>query len=178
MVEVRNSFTSKGRLIGKFLLAPLVVLAMSTSTPLEIIKEQSASYKVDYELAAKVASCESKMDPEARNKTSTAKGLYQFLNGTWKHYGLKKWGSLEGKDVLDPEDNTELAMWVMATYGMKDWEASRFCWKVAYPPKTELALERVLGPNFEPLTMYRSYQVSSTPSLSWKASTPLAVFGP
>ena len=80
--------------------------------------------------------CESNLDPKAKNPNSTAKGVFQFLNGTWKYYGLKKWGTLEGKDVYDFDDNVELGTWVIGKYGTRDWEAdpaSYECWKSAIP---------------------------------------------
>lgn len=94
----------------------------------------AALHEVDPTLAIKVASCESRLNPRAKNASSTAKGLFQFLDGTWKYYGLKKWGTLEGKDVLNYEDNAELATWVMSKRGLRDWLASKHCWKVALPP--------------------------------------------
>ena len=47
--------------------------------------------------ALRIAKCESSLNPNARNKHSSAKGLYQFLDGTWKNY-------CEG-DVFNPEDS-------------------------------------------------------------------------
>ena len=73
--------------------------------------------------------CESNLNPKAKNPDSTAKGVFQFLDGTWKYYGLMKWGTLEGKDVLDFDDNVELATWVIGKYGTRDWNPSKHCWE-------------------------------------------------
>lgn len=76
----------------------------------------------------RIKQCESKGNPYAKNPNSTASGLYQFLRGSWSYYGHLKWGTLEGRDVFDPEDNEELAYWVAQKYGLSPWYASRHCW--------------------------------------------------
>lgn len=88
-----------------------------------------------YDLANAIAMCESRMDPLAKNPHSTAKGVFQFLDGTWAYYGVKKWGTLEGRDVLDFEDNVELGTWVIANFGTSDWLASAHCWSGAEGPE-------------------------------------------
>lgn len=50
----------------------------------------------------KVISCESKYNINARNSTSTAKGLAQFLDGTWRN-------NCKG-DVFNAQDNTKCFM--------------------------------------------------------------------
>lgn len=50
------------------------------------IIEQAKEYGVNQETALRIASCESGFNPHAANKHSTAKGVYQFLNGTWDGY--------------------------------------------------------------------------------------------
>ena len=92
------------------------------------IARYAAQYGADYSIAVAIARCESQLNPNARNSGSSAKGLYQFLDGTWAHYGKMHWGSLEGKSVLDYGDNAELGVWVIATYGTADWDASKYCW--------------------------------------------------
>lgn len=79
-------------------------------------------------LMARIEECESRGDPNARNPNSTAKGLYQFLDGSWRHYGIEYWGTLEGRSVFDPDDNRELAAYVIAKYGTSPWNSSKHCW--------------------------------------------------
>lgn len=80
-------------------------------------------------LISAIATCESNNDPKAKNKHSTASGRFQFLKGTWEYYGKKLWGDdWIKKDVFSYEDNTELATWVINTYGTHDWDESKFCW--------------------------------------------------
>ena len=50
-----------------------------------------------------IAYCESRYNPLAKNPNSTAKGLFQILDGTWNAYGC------EG-DVFDEHDNIVCAI--------------------------------------------------------------------
>jgi soluble lytic murein transglycosylase-like protein len=52
---------------------------------------------VDESAALAIAWCESRFDPAAKNKNSTATGVYQFLMGTW-------WNYCRG-DVRNADDN-------------------------------------------------------------------------
>lgn len=80
----------------------------------------------------RIAWCESRNNPLAKNPRSTASGRFQFLKSSWKYYGEKKWGDAwVTKDVFSYVDNTELAYWVYSINGTKDWEAdpaSVACW--------------------------------------------------
>lgn len=103
--------------------------AIATSTPIvRNIAYYSELYGVDYSLAKNIAWCESEYDPSAKNASSTASGLYQFLTGTWNHYALLHWGTLTGHDRNDYGDSAELGVWVIANYGTTDWDASASCW--------------------------------------------------
>lgn len=44
---------------------------------------------VDISDALRIANCESGFKWDAASKVSSAKGVYQFLDGTWKHIGAK-----------------------------------------------------------------------------------------
>ncbi len=76
----------------------------------------------------RIALCESGNDPLAKNPDSTASGHFQFIRGSWEWYGRQAWGSLEGRDMFDWHDNTELAYWVAQRYGYAPSGASRTCW--------------------------------------------------
>ena len=90
-------------------------------------------------LFEKMGYCESKHVLTAKNPGSTAKGEFQFLDGTWKYYGQKLWGDdWVNKDVLST-DNRELAWYVYTNFGTRDWEsdpASYNCWKSEIPNAT------------------------------------------
>ena len=111
-----------------FVLVPKVAIAEPLQYPYGSIRHWSDKYDVDSKLAIAIATCESDLNPRARSPFSTAKGLFQFIDGSWKYYGLMKWGTLKGKSVLDYEDNAELAVWVMSEFSTKPWDSSRHCW--------------------------------------------------
>lgn len=77
----------------------------------EIIKNTSLQSNLNPNLALKIAQVESNFNPVAKNPKSSASGLFQFTNGTWrdlvKRYG-KEYG-IELKDKNDPKANTQIA---------------------------------------------------------------------
>ena len=76
----------------------------------------------------RIAFCESHGDLHAKNPRSTAKGKYQFLDGSWEGYGVELWGSLEEKSVWSEKDQDELAKYVYSKYGTRPWTSSKSCW--------------------------------------------------
>ncbi|QXV74666.1 putative internal virion protein [Rhizobium phage RHEph21] len=52
-----------------------------------IITDAAARYGIDPDYALKSAQIESGFDPHAQNKTSSAGGLFQFIDSTWGKYG-------------------------------------------------------------------------------------------
>jgi soluble lytic murein transglycosylase-like protein len=51
------------------------------------IKTLAAKSNIDPDVAFAIAICESTLNPYAKNPNSTAKGLFQFLDGTWSWIG-------------------------------------------------------------------------------------------
>lgn len=100
---------------------------MASEVLIPEIKVVKTQYKASG-LLDRIIMCESGGNPTARNSHSTAKGLAQFLDSSWRYYGLILWGSLEGKDVFNPNDNRELASFVLRRYGTSSWSESRSCW--------------------------------------------------
>lgn len=70
----------------------------------------------------RIARCESNFNQYAKNPNSTAKGIYQFIDGTWRANCLK-----DG-NVYDFKDNIECFYKVVAKQGTQPWNASRRCW--------------------------------------------------
>ena len=112
--------------------APLVA-----ETSIIIVRDIVVAPQIEDRLFNKIAMCESKNDPLADNPYSTAKGRFQFLDGTWNYYAPKLWAEdWKNKNVLSYEDNTDLAWYVYTTHGTRDWEAdpkSFDCWKGEIP---------------------------------------------
>lgn len=72
---------------------------------------------VTVEQAQRIAWCESRHNVNARNRTSTASGLWQFLAGTWR-WEAAQFGFPTDLDYrFDPETSTALAALVMARDG-------------------------------------------------------------
>lgn len=72
------------------------------------IKAQARKYGVSEATALRIARCESSYDPTARNKYSSAKGIYQFIDKTFKNY-------CQG-DVMNYKDNIECFMKLYSKY--------------------------------------------------------------
>ena len=81
----------------------------------KIILDVSTKYNVDFELAFWLANFESSLYHLAQNPNSTAKGIYQFLDGTWSGY-------CEG-DVFNPYDNIDCALRMISEGGIGHWLA-------------------------------------------------------
>lgn len=63
------------------------VLPVAKDLPLrEAVANIASSKGVDKRIALRVANCESKFDPKVKNKNSTAKGLFQFVDGTFRNH--------------------------------------------------------------------------------------------
>jgi resuscitation-promoting factor RpfA len=73
-----------------------------------------------------IAKCESGGNPAAQNSGSTASGLYQFLDSSWKAYGGAKYGP-RAKDASAAQQ-TEIAHAAVARSGLTPWAASQHCW--------------------------------------------------
>jgi hypothetical protein len=67
----------------------------------DIISQTAARYGIDPAAMLRIAQLESGLRPDARNPNSSAAGLFQFINSTWKQYG-------QG-DPLDPSANADAA---------------------------------------------------------------------
>ena len=68
----------------------------------QLISSKAEKYKLPADLVQRIAYSESGGRPDAANPLSSAKGLFQFTNATWRGMGGK-----EGEQ-LDPEKNAEL----------------------------------------------------------------------
>lgn len=98
---------------------------------IEEIKLEAWKANIDPTTTLLIAKCESGLDPQASAAPkSSAGGIFQFLHGTFQHYGKLYWGNLDykEKDRFNPHDNIILAVWVIKNYGVKDWSESASCW--------------------------------------------------
>jgi len=88
---------------------------------------QQLGYKdTDISVFVRIARAESNFNPLAKNKSSTATGIYQFINGTFHRY-------CAGKNVYNFVDNIDCFYKVLETDGypkaLNHWNASRSKWE-------------------------------------------------
>jgi hypothetical protein len=91
----------------------------SLSIPVKIVRAARIS-GVDGRTLLRIAQCESGMNPKAKNRNSSASGLFQIINSTFKQ--------CEG-DVFNEDDNIACAVKlakVRPTFS--DWNESKRCW--------------------------------------------------
>ena len=92
---------------------------------------------------------ESGGNPRAQNPTSSASGLYQMIDGTWRAYGGS---TAHAKDASVAEQNAVADRYVAARYG--SWEAAQAFWQAHgwydnggwLPPGTTMATNMTGSP--------------------------------
>lgn len=82
---------------------------------LEAIRLAATAYHVDYDTLLRRARCESVLNPNAQNRSSSAAGLFQFLDSTWAStpYGRES--------VWSPYSNALAAAWMEANGRGGEW---------------------------------------------------------
>ena len=72
-------------------------------------------YGIDPNLAVLLAKHESEFNPAAANSKTSAKGLFQFIDLTWRDYCAG--------DVFNAEDNADCALRILSEGGLSHWLA-------------------------------------------------------
>src|SRR3990167_1171852 len=90
----------------------------------ELIDYYSDFYGTDKELTHAIAYCESQYDPIAKNSSSTAEGVFQFIDSTWTKYCTG--------NKLDPNDNTNCGVRLISESQVGHWNESVTCWYPIY----------------------------------------------
>lgn len=97
----------------------------------EEVQDLIVKYSVEYgnapvaPLALRIAQCESGFNQYAKNKSSTASGVYQWLSSSWRSQPASEGGTVS---VFDAEANIKAAVWLIANGKTSPWNASRSCW--------------------------------------------------
>ena len=72
--------------------------------------------------------CESTNDYQAAHATSSARGAYQFLTGSWDWYGHAARYGVASADMATPAQQDEAAVATLRRSGTRPWRASWRCW--------------------------------------------------
>lgn len=73
-----------------------------------------------------IIACESGGNPRAQNASSSASGLFQFIDSTWRAYGGTEFAA-RAKDATIAEQYA-VAHRAFAREGYRPWNASKSCW--------------------------------------------------
>lgn len=103
----------------------IATIAVAMAIPsLAMTGEAQAAQGPDW---APIIKCESGGNPTIENPgPSTASGLFQFVDGTWRAYGGGKYASRAKHATV--EQQHEIANRAYAREGYKPWNSSRACW--------------------------------------------------
>jgi muramidase (phage lysozyme) len=100
------------------------VKSYSKEEVIKLINDYSQLYGISPQTPLAIAKCESGYRYDAKNKSSTASGVYQWLSSSWK-------GQPDGKagvSVFNAEANVKAAVWLIAHGKTSAWNSSKSCW--------------------------------------------------
>lgn len=105
-----------------------VVRAKEPPTPKEYLKEQAGDL---FELMNRIVIAESGWKPDIKNKKSSASGLFQFIDGTFRSQCIEKYEFAESMaDKNDPYIQIDCALAMIKDGGLSHWNASKALWKL------------------------------------------------
>ena len=100
----------------------------SVPIPSDLLRRLVETYMqpADVDLMLRVAWCESGYNINAKNRSSTASGLFQHLKGWWSG----AWGVTGPFDPFNPEQSVKAAAALLyeTASGIGAWNASKHCW--------------------------------------------------
>jgi resuscitation-promoting factor RpfA len=97
--------------------------SVAMATGIVVAATGSARADIDWE---PIIACESGGNPAAQNPSSTASGLFQFLDSSWAAYGGLRYASRA--KYATPAQQYAVANAAYAQSGVSPWAASRACW--------------------------------------------------
>jgi len=97
----------------------------STQEVQDLIIKYSYQYGIDPALPLRISFCESRHRWNAENKTSSASGTFQYVQGTWANTPEGK----KGLSVFDADANVRAAVRHISVHGTSPWSESRTCWQ-------------------------------------------------
>ncbi|HOO82576.1 MAG TPA: transglycosylase SLT domain-containing protein [Alphaproteobacteria bacterium] len=126
----------------------------ASKSVMNAIQSASAKTGVDFAYLMQQAKAESSFDPHAKARTSSATGLYQFIESTWlntiEKHGYKHGISLEGKSrrqILNMRNDPEIAANMAAEFASENQKFLEDHWAKGEKDigATELYLAHFLG---------------------------------
>lgn len=90
-----------------------------------LIVQYSNEYGSSPEIALRISYCESGWNQFSANKSSSARGVFQWLSSSWKNQPASFNGTVS---VFDADANVKAAVWLIAHGQTSPWNASRSCW--------------------------------------------------
>lgn len=84
-------------------------------------------YEVDENLALCLAKNESGFNPLAKNPSSSAGGVFQFINSTWISTAKRMGTGFTLADKYDAEKNIQAGVWLLKTDGAGHWVVASKC---------------------------------------------------
>lgn len=122
--EIAKQAAAKKVAAKAIVVTPAPSTTWDRATVATIIREAAAKYGVDAELLLRIAQCESGLNPSAKNRNSSASGLFQFMPSTYRNSP----SGAAGLSIWDPRANAEAAAFKIANGALRAWNASRHCW--------------------------------------------------
>jgi hypothetical protein len=89
-----------------------------------LIRVYAEEFGIDPAIPLAIARCESQFHWDAANRVSSARGVFQYVAGTWATTPEGR----RGTSPFDAEANIRMALTHMMTIGTGPWNASRECW--------------------------------------------------
>lgn len=109
----------------------LAISLNSTTSISDYIYARALAHDYSPVKAQLIAKCESEFIATAKSKTSSAGGIFQFLNGTWIGV-MKDMGLPTTTPKTDPHYNIEAGLYLLDKEGDRHWNASKSCWLPKY----------------------------------------------
>lgn len=90
----------------------------------DLIRVYAEAFGIDPAIPLAIARCESQFHWNAANRSSSARGVFQYVSGTWAATPEGR----RGTSAFDADANIRMALTHMITIGTSPWNASRACW--------------------------------------------------
>jgi hypothetical protein len=99
----------------------------STTSIADYIEARAMVHGYSPKRAVAISTAESELTVNAKNKGSTASGLFQYIDGTFLEFCIKKYKLTDTmEDKNDPHIQTECATRMLSEGGESHWEESKY----------------------------------------------------